>query len=85
MLFIAAILVYFSELAGNVLDSSPTVPNTVDIDVEANKNYATLKGRDTSSMSEQELRETNTGTNIFLTGTITPVNAMEDLKVNFAM
>ncbi len=85
MLFIAAILVYFSELAGNVLDSSPTVPNTVDIDVEANKNYATLKGRDTAAMSEQELRETNTGTNVFLTGTITPVNAMEDLKVNFAM
>lgn len=85
MLFIAAILVYFNELKGNILDGSASVPNTVDIDVEANKNYAILKGRDVSGMSEQELRETNTGTNVFLTGQITPVNAMEDLKVDFVL
>lgn len=85
MLFIAAILVYFEELKGNILDISASVPNTVDIDVEANKNYAILKGRDVSEMTEQELRETNTGTNVFLAGQITPVNAMEDLKVEFVL
>ena len=85
MLFIAAILVYFEALKGNILDSSATAINTVDIDVEENKNYAKLKGYDTSEMSEQEIREFNTGTNVFLDGSITPVNAMEDLHVNFVL
>lgn len=85
MLFIAAILVYFEELKGNILDNSATATNTVDIDVEANKNYAILKGRDVSEATVQELRETNTGTNVFLEGQITPVNAMEDLRVQFVL
>lgn len=85
MLFVAAILVYFNELKGNILDGSASVPNDVDIDIEANRDYAILKGRDVSEMSEQELRETNTGTNVFLAGQITPVNAMEDLKVQFVL
>ena len=85
MLFIAAILVYFEELKGNILDNSPTASNTVDIDFEANKNYAKLKGKNTSELSDQEIREFNTGTNVFLDGSITPVNAMEDLKVNFVL
>lgn len=85
MLFIAAILVYFEALKGNILDNSTTATNTVDIDVEENKNYAKLKGYDTSSMSTQKIREFNTGTNVFLDGSITPVNAMEDLHVKFAM
>ena len=85
MLFVAAILVYFEELKGSVLDGSDTVINTVDIDVTANANYAKLHGDDTSDMSEQELREYNTGTNVFLDGRITPLNAMEDLKINFIL
>lgn len=85
MLFVAAILVYFEELKGTVLDGSPTARNTVDIDVTANTNYAKLNGEDTSEMTEQELREYNTGTNVFLDGRITPLNAMEDLKINFIL
>ena len=85
MLFISAIRVYFSGLLGNVLDSSPTAINTVDIDEEAQKNYATLHGDDTSTMEVQQIREDNTGTNVYLAGRITPVNAMEDLTINFTM
>ena len=85
MLFIAAVLVYFEELKGTVLDGSPTAKNTVDIDVAANTNYAKLHGDDTSDMTVQELREYNTGTNVFLDGRITPLNAMEDLKINFIL
>ena len=85
MLFIAAVLVYFEELKGNLLDSSATAINTVDIDEAENKNYAKLKGRDTSEMSIQQIREFNTGTNVFLDGDITPVNAMEDLHVQFVL
>lgn len=85
MNLIAAIFVYFDGLKGNVLDASETAVNKVDIDVMANKNYATLKGRKVEDMSVQELRETNTGTQVFLVGTITPVNAMEDLTINFTL
>ena len=85
MLFIAAILVYFEELKGNILDNSATAKNEVDIDFEKNRDYAKLKGYEVSEMSDQEIREFNTGTNVFLDGSITPVNAMEDLHVNFVL
>lgn len=85
MNFINAILIYFKELKGNVLDNSPTAINTVDIDTDAQKDYATLHGDDTSTMTEQQIREYNTGTKVMLEGRITPVNAMEDLTINFTM
>ena len=85
MLFISAIMVYFSGLKGNVLDNSPTAQNTVDIDEEQQKNYAILKGEDVAEMTVQQIREYNTGTNVYLTGRITPVNAMEDLTIDFTM
>lgn len=86
MLFISAILVYFRGLKGNVLDNSETAVNTVDIDEEAQKDYITLKGLDNpADLTRQQIREYNTGTKVFLKGRITPVNAMEDLKIDFDM
>ena len=86
MLFIGAILVYFRGLKGNVLDNSATAVNTVDIDEEAQKDYITLKGLDNpADLTTQQIREYNTGTKVFLKGRITPVNAMEDLKIDFDM
>lgn len=85
MLFISAIMVYFSGLKGNVLDNSPTAQNTVDIDEEQQKNYAIEKGENVENMTVQQIREYNTGTNVYLTGRITPVNAMEDLTIDFSM
>jgi len=85
MLFIAAILVYFRNLKGNVLDDSPTAVNTVDIDEAAQKDYAILHGDDVAKMTVQQIREYNTGTQVLLTGRITPVNAMEDLRITFTM
>ncbi len=85
MLFISAILVYFRNLKGNVLDNSPTAINTVDIDEPAQKDYAILHGDDVTKMTVQQIREYNTGTQVLLTGRITPVNAMEDLRITFTM
>lgn len=86
MLFIAAILVYFNGIKGNVLDASESATNTVDIDETEQKNYITLHDVDKpEDLSEQQIREYNTGTHVYLTGRITPVNAMEDLKVTFTM
>jgi len=85
MLFIAAVKVYFNGLKGNVLDNSPTATNDVEIDYQAQKDYATLKGEDVENMTEQQILEYNTGTNLLLAGRITPVNAMEDLSIDFSM
>ena len=85
MLFIAAIHVYFRNLKGNVLDDSPTAVNTVDIDEAAQKDYAILHGDDVTKMTVQQIREYNTGTQVLLAGRITPVNAMEDLRITFTM
>lgn len=83
MLFITAVLVYFDEIKGNVLDRDGK--NTVDIDEQAQLNYAKLKGEKTEDMSAMEIRKYNTGTKVMLTGNIKPVNAMEDLTINFVM
>lgn len=83
MLFIAAVLVYFDEIKGNVLDRDGR--NTVDIDEQYQANYATLKGEDIGEMTAMEIRKYNTGTNVVLAGSVKPVNAMEDLKITFAM
>ena len=83
MLFITAVLVYFDEIKGNVLDRDGK--NTVDIDEQAQLNYAKLKGEKTEDMSAMEIRKYNTGTKVMLAGNIKPVNAMEDLAINFVM
>lgn len=86
MLLISAILVYFRGLEGNVLDASESAVNTVDIDEDAQKDYITLHGLDKpENLSVQQIREYNTGTHVYLTSRVTPVNAMEDLKVTFLM
>ncbi len=83
MLFITAILVYFDEIKGNVLDRDGR--NTVDIDEQYQANYAKLHGEDIEAMTAMEIRKYNTGTNVVLAGSVKPVNAMEDLKITFAM
>lgn len=83
MLFITAVMVYFEEIKGNVLDRDGN--NTVDIDENAQLNYAKLHGENTDDMSAMEIRKYNTGTKVLLTGNVKPVNAMEDLTINFVM
>jgi hypothetical protein len=83
MLFIAAILVYFDEIKGNVLDRDGS--NTVDIDEQYQRNFAILKGESVDDMNAMQIRKYNTGTNVVLAGSVKPVNAMEDLKIVFTM
>lgn len=83
MLFISAIMVYFGQLEGNVLDNR--AGNTVDIDEKFQKDYAIIKGEDVSNMSTMQIREYNTGSEIGLAGKIKFVDAMEDLKISFTM
>ncbi|WP_289050585.1 phage tail sheath C-terminal domain-containing protein [uncultured Acidaminococcus sp.] len=81
MLFIGAIKVYFEGIKGNVLDKN--WDNTVDIDEEFQANYAKLHGDDPTQMTKMQIRQYNTGTKLALNGNVKPVNAMEDLTINF--
>lgn len=83
MLFISAILVYFSEIKGNVLDAD--APNTVDIDTTWQSNYAKLHGDDPATMAVMEIRQYNTGDTLALVGDIRFVDAMENLKIDFTL
>ena len=83
MLFISAIMVYFGQLQGNVLDNR--AGNIVDIDEQFQKDYAIIKGEDVSTMTPMQIREYNTGSEIGLAGKVKFVDAMEDLKISFTM
>lgn len=55
--------------------------STVEIDMDAQRNYLKDSGADVDALSEQEIREANTGTNVFLLITINILDAMEDVQV----
>lgn len=73
--------VYFAELKNTVLED--TDKNHVDIDIEANYRYAVKRGAKVDDMTTQEIKEFNTGSNVFLDGYLSILDAMEDLYINF--
>lgn len=78
-LLITAINAYLDELANqNLLERGR---NSVAIDVEANRIYLESHGIDTSTMKEQDIKEANTDANVFLTGTLSILDAMEDITL----
>ena len=81
LLLITAIRGYFMELA------RPTVnlvqPGyTVDIDVEAQEAYLMSRGANTEEMSEQQIREADTGSHVFIVIRCKILDAMEDIIIN---
>lgn len=85
MLFVAAIHVYFNGLKGSVLDGSLDSESYVEIDTDAQKDYAKLHGIDVTDMDDDVIDRLNTGTNVFLRGQLAVVNAMEDLTLHFTL
>ena len=60
--------------------------NRVDIDLESHKQVLRDKGYSEdkiSNMSETELRKINTGSYFYVTGSITPVDSIEDIRILF--
>jgi len=51
------------------------------VDVDAQETYLKEQDIDTSALSEQEIKESNTGTFVFLAITIKPINAVEDISI----
>ena len=84
-LFLDMINGYLLGLRGSVLDNAPSALNRVEFDVSAIREWAAQHGKPVSTMSDEQIKEISCGTHLFLTGNITPVNAMEDLKIDFTL
>lgn len=53
--------------------------HTVGIDVDAQREYLKEAGKPVEEMVESEIKEANTGSKVFLTGTISILDAIEDI------
>lgn len=54
---------------------------TVGIDVDAQEAWLNAHGTSTTGMTEQEIREANTGSEVFMTVSCKPVDAIEDVTI----
>ena len=55
--------------------------STIEINVAKQKQYLESIGVDCSDMSDQEIKEANTGSHVFLKGTISILDAIEDVDI----
>lgn len=59
--------------------------STVAIDTDAQETYLQSIGTDTSELSEQEIKEANTGDKVFLAASIKILDAVEDIALNIVI
>lgn len=82
-LLITAIKGYLTGLEqGGVLQAGAS---SVAIDLAAQEKYLQSVGIDTGAMSEQEIKEANTGDKVFLTASIKILDAIEDIDLSIAI
>lgn len=82
-LLITAVKGYLTTLEqGGILEAGKS---TVGIDTAAQEAYLQSTGVDTSVMSEQEIKEANTGDKVFLTASIKILDAIEDITLNIVI
>ncbi len=81
--FIGAVNSYFSTLQGTVLNGEEE--NYVELDTEKIRRYLKEQGKNVDEMTEQQIKEADTGSSLFLTGKICLLDAMEDLDMTLEM
>lgn len=79
MVLITAIKNYLGQLEKEELLKVGS--SVVEIDIDAQTNYLIEHSIDVSSMSEQEIKEANTGSEVFIKMTISPLDAIEDVTI----
>ena len=82
--FIGAVNKYFTDLFDTVLDRQED--NYVELDAEKIRAYLKENGVEgVDDMTDQQIRESNTGAHLFITGKIKFLDAMEDLDMSLEM
>lgn len=82
-LFVGAANTYLRNMQGSILNA--VAENAVQVSAEGNREYLENNGIDTTDMTEQELKEADTGSYVFLEGTCKFLDAMEDLRLDMSM
>lgn len=77
-LLITAINEYFNELVRSGVIQS----GLCEIDIQAQRKYLEENGTDTQDMSDQEIKEANTDSCVFLRASISILDAIEDIDLN---
>lgn len=81
--FVGAVNSYFRAMYNSVLNAE--AENYVRISAEGNRKYLEEHGINTEDMTEQELKEADTGSYMILEGACKFLDASEDLDLNMAM
>lgn len=82
-LLITAISGYFAQLElEGILQAGSS---SVGIDIEAQEAYLQAAGVDTSALSEQEIKEANTGDKVYLKASIKILDAIEDIDLDIVI
>ena len=82
-LLISAIKGYFTTLeTEGILETDTSI---VDIDVDAQEDYLTAQGTDTTEMTEMEIKKANTKDKVFLAATISILDAIEDINLSITI
>lgn len=82
-IFVGAINDYLRAMQNAILDAE--AENTVQVSAEGNRQYLEEHGIDTEDMTEQELKEANTGSYMILEGVCTFLDSAEDLRLDMSM
>lgn len=82
-LFVGAVNSYFRAMYNSILNAE--AENLVQVSAEGNRMYLEEQGVNTEGMTEQELREADTGSHMILEGVCKFLDAAEDLNLNMSM
>lgn len=82
MLIVAAIRGYLQGLEADDLIAPGW---SLDLDVAQQKIWLEANGTDTTDMTEQQLREADTGSYVFLAGVVRPLDAIEDVQIEITI
>lgn len=82
-LLISAIKGYFLGLEQEGILASGT--STIGIDMVAQENYLISRGVNTEDMSENEIKNANTGDKVFLSASLSILDAIEDIDLNITI
>jgi hypothetical protein len=82
-IFITALNAYLRTLKGDVLD--PNAGNTVDVNIAAQRTAIEGTGTDTSTWTDQKVKEFAFQSKVFLIGSLKFLDAMEDLTMEISV
>jgi hypothetical protein len=83
VLFLTSVNAYLRSIQGTVLD--PNTDNSVSVDVEAQRLAWESIGKDTTDLTDQQIKELSFESNVFVTGKMKFLDAVEDLAFKISV